>query len=695
MALTRTGKLLPFTTLTRQHRRFVRDLPQYVKAALQGRLASHEGLYSEQARRIMARLGWTGGPLGRAGVGHTEPVEAVGTGNGTHGLGYKKPAHSKNRRDRRTKYSALISPDGDGDGATTTSYGVLDGSKFKVAALTPRGRPVATGEIIDVLPTDSVRELAWWGEGVLGIAQSTYPHPSGWTVEGASDSPTLDKLTVRILTAVFRQEVERRPTCKVAWGSRVLTPIHWRELGLAFQGGLLTPRDYTSYYKNILHRGLFLRVKQTGGDRRCRCCGLVDERFAHLPLCCKIRPFVWLPFVILAKAAPACYGLKGASVCQSLILLGTTAEGRLLPRGLLALWIVIWKFVILRFTQVDMEQLQFDGDAVWEQALRRFTVRVNAAVWRYNMRALVARAQERPAPSPASTNKLLEPVAQIDEGGALAWAPFMRDALVAVGIELPKEPIREPVAQGAGASPPVSVESYLRRNKISFSRSQEQVEPVPEREHVPLVCDRVRYAWSLQRMLSVRKVKGVVTLYSRYHMTARRPEIVRVEAGDMLPIESNPTEDATVDAIVVEARRARDALGVVQSRAQLLVFEARCDEDRAEEYAQSLWQDGLGELQPVTELPRMGKDVIEAAVRKAFARYRSAIADVYSLRGPVARAVTQVLDETSVSEPAEQPEASEPAETLDIDEVMQREMEADPFELELEIERELLSEQRL
>ena len=95
-------------------------------------------------------------------------------------------------------------------------------------------------------------------------------------------------------------------------------------------------------------------------------------------------------------------------------------------------------------------------------------------------------------------------------------------------------------------------------------------------------------------------------------------------------------------------------------------------------------------MQPVTELPRMGKDVIAAAVRKAFDRYRPAIADVYSLKGPVARAVTQVHDEATLPEPEE---PSEPADTLDMDEAIQREMDADPFELELEIERELLSEQ--
>ena len=53
----------------------------------------------------------------------------------------------------------------------------------------------------------------------------------------------------------------------------------------------------------------------------------------------------------------------------------------------------------------------------------------------------------------------------------------------------------------------------------------------------------------------------------------------------------------------------------------------------------------------------------------AFARYKSATLDVYSLRGPVVRAATQV----------QEPQGPEP-------------QEIDPFELELEIERELQCE---
>ena len=48
----------------------------------------------------------------------------------------------------------------------------------------------------------------------------------------------------------------------------------------------------------------------------------------------------------------------------------------------------------------------------------------------------------------------------------------------------------------------------------------------------------------------------------------------------------------------------------------------------------SLWNEGMGDLHPLTELP-LGKDRIREAVSKAFNRYKSAVLDTYSLRGPV------------------------------------------------------------
>ena len=73
-----------------------------------------------------------------------------------------------------------------------------------------------------------------------------------------------------------------------------------------------------------------------------------------------------------------------------------------------------------------------------------------------------------------------------------------------------------------------------------------------------------------------------------------------------------------------------------------------------------------------------------AAVRKAFARYKSVVIDAYGLRGPLARSVAQAPNDTT------HPEHSfEETECFDMDAEIQREMEVDPFEMELEIEREL------
>ena len=63
----------------------------------------------------------------------------------------------------------------------------------------------------------------------------------------------------------------------------------------------------------------------------------------------------------------------------------------------------------------------------------------------------------------------------------------------------------------------------------------------------------------------------------------------------MLPLEDNPTEDRTIEAVYEASRKACSALAVVQSRTQALVFEATCDGDRATGYAMDLWHDGWGE----------------------------------------------------------------------------------------------------
>ena len=79
---------------------------------------------------------------------------------------------------------------------------------------------------------------------MLGVAELTFPHPKGWTVEGASEGVTLDRLTVRELTGVFRKVKEKPPNCMRAWEKALGGPADWRTLGALFSNRLLTPKDY-------------------------------------------------------------------------------------------------------------------------------------------------------------------------------------------------------------------------------------------------------------------------------------------------------------------------------------------------------------------------------------------------------------------------------------------------------------------
>ena len=59
-----------------------------------------------------------------------------------------------------------------------------------------------------------------------------------------------------------------------------------------FQGGLLTPKDYSSYFKNVLHRALLTRNRKPAddGSKACRCCLAADESLSHLPDCPSLLP---------------------------------------------------------------------------------------------------------------------------------------------------------------------------------------------------------------------------------------------------------------------------------------------------------------------------------------------------------------------------------------------------------------------
>ena len=112
-----------------------------------------------------------------------------------------------------------------------------------------------------------------------------------------------------------------------------------------FQGGILTPKDYSSYYKNILHRAFLTRNRMPteDGSTKCRCCGAAVESLSHFPHCpCLCTGWSRLLDLVDEKPNPRA------------ILLGIGSGGQVLPRGWLALWLLLWKFIIISLTHIGI-----------------------------------------------------------------------------------------------------------------------------------------------------------------------------------------------------------------------------------------------------------------------------------------------------------------------------------------------------
>ena len=97
-----------------------------------------------------------------------------------------------------------------------------------------------------------------------------------------------------LCTAAFRLAIEAELNCRKYWDA--LHDMPWKALATKYSNGFLTPKDYMSHFKNILHHGICLRsVRPHKGSSRCRCCGKYLENTSHLAECTVLRK-VWLKF---------------------------------------------------------------------------------------------------------------------------------------------------------------------------------------------------------------------------------------------------------------------------------------------------------------------------------------------------------------------------------------------------------------
>ena len=191
----------------------------------------------------------------------------------------------------------------------------------------------------------------------MGPSVLTFPHPNGWIVAGP-DCP-LDKVTVKKLTLSLALPKQIAPACISTWERR-LGSIDWHAVGAEHREKLITPKDFMTHFKLILHNALLLRHKDSTriatGTTSCRLCAAAQERCMHLPRCRCLTP-LWSRFIALTKLS-----LSDDNSRDKLILLGLSDPP--LPKALSDFHLILWKFVLIRFTLVDLENKPFDTDEV-------------------------------------------------------------------------------------------------------------------------------------------------------------------------------------------------------------------------------------------------------------------------------------------------------------------------------------------
>jgi hypothetical protein len=431
---------IPIDKLTDQWQSFSRDLPAEVLSQIRrGPTPLENRKYSRQARELIETMGWDGSSgLGPREDGITTPIVATSakfrgshlnkrpldcpinfqiashvTLDKTPATNFTSSAPTTNPR-KPTRLEAFLV-----DGKWKLGWKrVIDNKTYYIqATLSTRGVPRPTNVKYKVNPRLESMPTVSWGGGIVGPAEFTYPHPKGWTFNN-SGIP-LDELTVKTITNIYTSMKQVPPSCIAAW-ENLLGPIRWEAVAVKYHSKILTPRDWASHFKLILHRALFTRtINPKAPSNSCRCCHRERERIVHLARCSKLEE-VWRCFDRVSRT-PA------NQITPTYRLFGVRNDTPL-PLALLDLHTVTWKYILLAMVQVDLDNLPFNPASIWKQALVRYARAAHATAYLAQTIIHINRCRgDSTSTAPIKhLRKHLFPLAQLDSLGRLHWTKAMR-----------------------------------------------------------------------------------------------------------------------------------------------------------------------------------------------------------------------------------------------------------------------------
>ena len=230
----------------------------------------------------------------------------------------------------KTTLQARVKKNGDIDlGYTKKMEGVERTEKTKINMSRikkgPLGLPINIKETLRV-KKEEVEEISRWRGAILGPSQNTYPEPKLHTLKGVIKNKRLDRITTHDLGKAIRNNSRTKvePRCKEAWGDRFTLDLPWLSIGKEFARNIGTTRDTGSWFKNILHRALWLKGK--GGARhKCSICADQEsmENWDHMWQCPKLKP-TWDKFIQLANMTMGAHHTGHSQAC---IYLGIDGSG--------------------------------------------------------------------------------------------------------------------------------------------------------------------------------------------------------------------------------------------------------------------------------------------------------------------------------------------------------------------------------
>ena len=193
---------------------------------------------------------------------------------------------------------------------------------------------------------------------------------------------------MRILTAIYRKAVAKRPPCEKKWREALDLDFDISRVWSRLCRPSMPPRDFKNYYRDLMRSMLTRNLRQgrplpgnplAPPSTMCRMCANSHERFSHIQMCDIIEE-TFRPLAALANAL----GTRCVND-QQFRTLGL-ADGEFLQGTLSDLHIILWKFVIIHMVAVDEEGQRFIPKEVWKAAARRQRSRLEAHAGRTQLK---------------------------------------------------------------------------------------------------------------------------------------------------------------------------------------------------------------------------------------------------------------------------------------------------------------------